>query len=111
MTDRMSQSPFRGERADPGDDERKTRRAYLLSGRVQGVGFRWWTSRTARDLGLRGTVENRADGRVELHVEGPTGAVSALEGRLERGPSGAHVERIDRIEPADDLPADFQVTG
>lgn len=95
--------------ADP--SRRRTRRAYLLSGRVQGVGFRWWTAQLAQQLGLAGTVENRADGRVELHVVGPSAAVAALEERLRRGPPAARVTRIEPIQPAPTLPTDFRITG
>lgn len=99
----------------PNDDapakEGAVRRGYVLSGRVQGVGFRWWTTRTARQLGLRGTVENLADGRVEIHVEGPEDAVRALERRLGGGPRAARVTRVESIEPRGDLPSEFRIEG
>lgn len=85
------------------------RKAYLIEGRVQGVGFRWWTTRNARALGLRGTVRNRRDGRVELHVTGPEEAIRELEARLREGPSAARVSQIEEISPADDLPRDFRI--
>lgn len=87
------------------------RRAWLLSGRVQGVGFRWWTSRTAEELGLRGTVENRPDGRVEIHAEGRPAALRDLERRLEDGPAAARVDAVESIEPSRELPSDFRITG
>lgn len=87
------------------------RRAWLLSGRVQGVGFRWWTSRAAERLGLRGTVENRPDGRVEIHAEGRPAALSDLERRLEDGPAAARVDAVESIEPSRELPPDFRITG
>lgn len=52
--------------------------AIIVDGRVQGVGFRWWTRTLARDLGLTGTVENLWDGRVECHAQGPDAAVDRL---------------------------------
>ena len=50
----------------------------ILEGRVQGVGFRWWTRREATALGLRGTVRNLDDGSVEVHVAGPAHVVAAF---------------------------------
>jgi acylphosphatase len=56
-----------------------------VSGRVQGVGFRWWTRSRALELGLRGTVTNLADGRVEVVAEGDRPALRTLLDLL-RGP-------------------------
>ena len=83
------------------------RSAYRVSGRVQGVGFRWFTRETATRLGLRGTVRNAADGSVEVLVEGPDAAVAELRRRLEEGPPGAEVERVEELKPpgGDPLPA------
>ena len=49
-----------------------------VSGRVQGVGFRWWTRARALELGLVGSATNRPDGRVEVVAEGPEPALRAL---------------------------------
>ena len=57
-----------------------------VKGRVQGVGFRWWTRARALELGLRGSATNLADGRVEVVAEGEEQAVRALV-ELLRGPS------------------------
>ena len=57
----------------------------LVSGRVQGVGFRWWTVRQAVALGLTGRATNLDDGRVEVIAEGPVAACRDLLDRL-RGP-------------------------
>lgn len=67
-----------------------------ISGRVQGVGYRWWARRQADELGLRGWVMN-ADGErsVELVAEGDDGALDELERRLWRGPEAARVEKVD----------------
>lgn len=89
----------------------RQRRAWRLSGRVQGVGFRWWAARAGRQLGLRGTVENLPDGRVEVHAEGPEAAVRGLERRLRRGPPAARVDALEPIEPAPELPPGFEITG
>lgn len=87
------------------------RTGFLVEGRVQGVGFRWWTVQTARRLGLRGTVRNRRDGRVEVHVEGPPAAVAGLEELLAEGPSLARVDAVRRIDARPELPPDFRVVG
>ena len=67
-----------------------------ITGRVQGVGFRWWVRRRAEHLGLVGWVMNADDERsVELVAEGPGTALAELERLLQVGPSGAKVETID----------------
>jgi acylphosphatase len=70
-------------------------RRFLLSGRVQGVGFRFFAERAARREGLRGWVRNLADGRVEAEVEGEAEAVDRFEGQLRHGPTGARVEQVE----------------
>lgn len=67
---------------------------YLISGRVQGVGYRAFTQRSARELGLRGWVRNLTDGRVEAMVCGSVEAMQRLEVRLKSGPSHGHVETL-----------------
>lgn len=57
----------------------------FVRGRVQGVGFRWWTRARALELGLTGSATNLGDGRVQVVAEGPRGAAEALLERL-RGP-------------------------
>lgn len=65
-------------------------------GRVQGVGFRWWTLHQARELGLTGWVMNDHEERtVEVVAEGRPEALDELERRLRRGAPGAHVEAVD----------------
>ena len=67
-----------------------------VTGRVQGVGFRWWVRRHAERLGLVGWVMNGDDERsVEVVAEGPASALSDLERCLNAGPPGAHVESVD----------------
>lgn len=79
-------------------------RARHVEGRVQGVGFRWWTARTAESLGLRGWVRNLPDGAVEVHLAGPRGAVERMEEALRLGPGGARVDRVRDEGTAQDLP-------
>jgi len=73
-----------------------------VTGRVQGVGFRWWVRRQADELGLTGWVMNADDERsVELVAEGTSPQLEELERRLHRGPSGARVESVEaRRAPA-----------
>ena len=65
----------------PGPDE-SARMLAWVQGRVQGVGFRWWVRRRALALGLAGSAENLADGRVKVTVEGPRSACQDLLDQL-----------------------------
>jgi acylphosphatase len=64
---------------------------------VQGVGFRFWTQRLARDLGLGGSVRNLPDGSVEVHAVGREEVVARLERALRDGPPASHVQRIEAV--------------
>ena len=78
-----------------------TRRC-VVRGRVQGVGFRWFVTRNAQALGVRGVVRNRVDGTVEAVIQADdTGPVAALLERIRRGPPAARVEEVE-CEPIDD---------
>jgi acylphosphatase len=69
---------------------------FILSGRVQGVGFRWWAVRQATALGLAGWVRNLPDGRVELVAQGRAAAVDNLERVLQHGPPLSRVENVEK---------------
>ena len=69
-------------------------RKYFISGRVQGVGFRYFVEARAAAEGLHGWVRNLPDGRVEVVLEGDEASVDRAEAVLWRGPSGAVVEDI-----------------
>jgi acylphosphatase len=69
-------------------------RRYLISGRVQGVGFRYFLEARAAAEGVHGWVRNLADGRVEALLEGEQASVDRVEAALWRGPSGAVVEDV-----------------
>jgi len=90
-----------------------SRRGYRVEGRVQGVGFRWWTRKTATQLGVEGFVRNLDDGAVEVQARGAGGALDTLEASLHKGPPMARVERVMAIDPVAPAPADegtgFQV--
>jgi acylphosphatase len=69
----------------------------LVSGRVQGVGFRYFTASQARRLGVGGSVRNLPDGAVEIIAEGDRSALEALIAAVRRGPTGAVVRDV-RVE-------------
>jgi acylphosphatase len=73
-------------------------RRYIVRGRVQGVGFRWFVEREARMLGINGWVRNNADGSVEVLAMGTREQVSALRARLQAGPRAARVDAVDEHE-------------
>lgn len=66
-----------------------------VRGKVQGVGYRRFLEREARDLGLRGWVRNLVDGSVEASVQGAEEAVSALRAKASRGPLFSRVESVE----------------
>jgi acylphosphatase len=70
-------------------------RRYLVSGRVQGVGFRYFAQDVANREGLSGQVRNLPDGRVEVLAEGDEESLMRLEAALWRGPSHARVENVE----------------
>ncbi len=83
-----------------------------ISGRVQGVGFRWHACEEARRLGLSGSVRNRADGSVLLVAEGPRDRLESLAAWAARGPARARVDACEAVwEAATGLAGEFQVTG
>jgi len=69
---------------------------YLVSGRVQGVGYRYFALKCAEQLGVAGFVRNTPDGSVEVIGEGSEELLAEFEARLKEGPSFAHVERVER---------------
>jgi acylphosphatase len=73
-------------------------RRYLISGRVQGVGFRYFAERSARQWGISGWVRNLADGRVEVHASGERGRMEGFEALMREGPSHAVVREFESME-------------
>ena len=86
------------------------RRRAVVRGRVQGVGFRWSARSAAGELGLAGSVTNRADGAVEVEAEGPTDAVDEFIAWLRRGPAGARVTAVEVEQLAPTGDAAFRIT-
>ena len=67
---------------------------FLVQGRVQGVGFRWFVHREASELELRGWVRNTEDGDVEVVASGSVNDLSELRASLKKGPRGSRVDRV-----------------
>jgi acylphosphatase len=80
-----------------------------IAGRVQGVGYRYWTEQTAADAGLSGWVRNRRDGTVEAVFSGPPDGVAEMIERCRHGPPAARVSSIDIDEEADAPPSGFEM--
>ena len=73
----------------------RTARRFVVSGRVQGVGFRYFALDVARRENLTGIVRNLPDGRVEAIAEGDEESLQRFEAALRRGPSHARVEHME----------------
>lgn len=80
----------------------------VITGRVQGVGYRMWARREARRLGLRGWVRNLSDGSVEALAIGDTAEIDAFVDACHSGPSMARVMGVRRAPAADDGTAGFE---
>jgi acylphosphatase len=87
-------------------------RRYLVRGRVQGVGFRWFVEREAHILQIAGWVQNNPDGTVEVLAQGTREQLAGLHSRLREGPRAA---RVDGVEVSDaeavNRMASFQIRG
>jgi acylphosphatase len=70
---------------------------YRVTGRVQGVGYRWWTRSLAVRLGVSGTVRNLPDGSVAVHARGTDDQLRRLAAQLAEGPPGARVSSVDSL--------------
>jgi len=83
-----------------------------VTGRVQGVGFRWFVLRSARALGVTGWVRNTREGEVEVHATGEAARVSELLEILRRGPAHAGVQSVvveERPATDADVNAEFEI--
>jgi acylphosphatase len=81
----------------------------IVSGRVQGVGFRWATRTEAERVGARGWVRNRPDGTVEIHLEGTDEAVAHMRRWAVAGPPGARVESVEELEVGAEGARSFEI--
>lgn len=84
----MTAEPEHKDQAEP------ARLTAWVHGRVQGVGFRWWTRRRALELGLTGFARNLVDGRVEVVAEGPRPSCARLLDDLRSGRTPGWVEQV-----------------
>jgi acylphosphatase len=87
-------------------------RRAVVRGRVQGVGFRYFAERAARELGVHGWVRNRSDGTVETLAEGDSEAVDRYLDRLRKGPLGSRVDAVEvaQAEVASPQLSSFEIT-
>ena len=81
----------------------------IISGRVQGVGFRYFTKKSAESLGVSGWVKNLRSGDVEAVLQGSSESVDEMMNRLEAGPTTARVDEIKELE--DEPTAQNRVNG
>jgi acylphosphatase len=81
---------------------------FIVHGRVQGVGFRWWVRTRAEELRLTGHVRNRTNGTVEVLASGSPDALDSLRTALRSGPSAAHVSDVEE-HPAEHQGAGFDI--
>ncbi|MGB6386828.1 MAG: acylphosphatase [Terriglobales bacterium] len=98
--------------ASTSDQSRSQALRFLVRGRVQGVGFRWFVEREAHLLGIAGWVRNNADGSVEVLAMGTPEQLAGLRSRLREGPRAARVDNVEEseAEPVAGLNS-FQVRG
>ena len=82
---------------------------YLISGRVQGVGFRYFAQRNARELGVSGWARNLEDGRVEVQASGPAASLSEFEARLRTGPPHSDVRAFEIRESSTEKDSSFHI--
>ena len=85
----------------------RSARRYFVSGKVQGVGYRYFAQKTARDLAIKGFAKNLADGRVEVLAMGQPKKLDAFEGELKIGPPRAEVRGI----VSEETPVDASFTS
>jgi acylphosphatase len=87
---------------------------FLIRGRVQGVGFRWFVHREAADIGLRGWVRNTDTGEVEVLVAGDSADIADLRSELRKGSRGSRVDAViehELDEAEGELLGTFQIEG
>jgi acylphosphatase len=87
---------------------------FLVRGRVQGVGFRWYVHREAAELGLRGSVRNTDGGEVEVIAAGDPESLAELRAALQKGSRGSRVDVVtehDLVDSEGEKLGPFQIEG
>ncbi|MGC4055389.1 MAG: acylphosphatase [Paludibaculum sp.] len=79
-------------------DSQRISRIYVVKGRVQGVGYRYFAQTAAAETGVTGWVRNRDDGAVETYATGTAAQLAAYSGRLRIGPRFGEVRSVEEIE-------------
>jgi acylphosphatase len=87
-------------------------RRYIVRGRVQGVGFRWFVQREAQALGIGGWVRNDFEGNVEVVASGTEQQLAALAAKLKDGPRAARVDSVEEsgVPQQEDM-KEFRIEG
>ena len=89
--------------------KQNTARRYLISGRVQGVGYRAFAQKAARELEVTGWARNLDDGSVEVHANGYAGQLDEFEGRLRHGPRWGEVRGVEVTEAVVSATSEFTI--
>jgi acylphosphatase len=97
---------------NPPPDPSRTAHRFIVRGRVQGVGFRWFVEREAHILQIAGWVRNNPDSTVEVFAQGKSEQLAGLHHRLREGPRASRVDKVEVAE-ADPIPGltSFQTRG
>src|SRR5580698_6049252 len=86
-------------------------RRYVVSGRVQGVGFRWFVEREAAQIGVTGWVRNRSSGDVEVMATGTHEQLGLLRQKLQQGPRAARVDEVSEFVAPFLKASSFRIEG
>lgn len=86
-------------------------RRYLVTGRVQGVGFRWFVEKEARAIGVGGWVRNNDNGSVEILASGSEEQLTRLRKSLQAGPRAARVDEVQEFEEQEVNEPAFRIEG
>ncbi len=91
-------------------EQSKLSRRFIVRGAVQGVGYRYFAQKTARELKLTGTVRNHDDGSVEVIAVGNADQLSEFSGRLRQGPPASSVRHVEEQEAPMQQYVSFSIT-
>ena len=105
-------SSYRGKQMTSSQKPATLARRFIVRGRVQGVGFRWFVEREAHLLGISGWVRNNADATVEVLAMGTRDQLSGMRSRLQQGPRASRVDDVEEfdVKPIEGLTS-FRIEG